>query len=155
LILIFYLLIPLSRSVSPYHAVLFNHGKNHWEILNYSPHGLSVDGVEYGLEKPEFEDIEESEIPVQSLKDRIHDIRGSIVFGDDNSMKWKSFKKSPESDSESENSEPETKPEVETDEDKRPKCDCKDPEAGWESAAPVNHGSIINFGCHKYIFAVR
>ena len=37
------------NAVSELHAVLFRDGKDNWEILNYSPQGLVVDGVRYGL----------------------------------------------------------------------------------------------------------
>ena len=42
-------------NVSPIHAIIYRDGKK-WELLNYSPFGVTVDGVRYGLEDADLED---------------------------------------------------------------------------------------------------
>ena len=34
-------------------------------------------------------------------------------------------------------------------------CICDDFEPGWEAAAPINHGSLLEIGCHKFLFATH
>merc|ERR1712130_959733 len=138
--------------VSPLHAVLFNDSKR-WEVLNYSPFGLRVDGIQYGLEtSTESEDLEDFErgfrgflqpIATQrvrdSFADRVHQLKGSMVFRDDKFAKLNKKQSPSESDEEFELSAAPSTP----------------PVSGWEAAAPLHHGSVITLGCFQFIFAIR
>ena len=37
----------------------------------------------------------------------------------------------------------------------RHKCGCSVPEPGWESPVQLSHGSVIQFGCNKYLFVSK
>ena len=142
--------------VSAIHAILFHDGLNRWEILNYSPFGLSVDGIHYGLEATE--EIQDGpEISEKSeFIDRIHDIKGSLVFRENSTLGWKATKNTGNSESGDETEVPVKVKKIEKSNLKKsPKCGCVEPEPGWEASAPISHGSIISFGCYQFIFAVR
>lgn len=140
--------------VSSLHAVLFHDGLNRWELLNYSPFGLSVDGIQYGLETFDSPELGSDNPTDQSFTDRVHEIKGSIIFREDNTIAWKPTKKQTITDPDAEADE--SLPKVKLLKSNNvSKCGCSKAEPGWEAAAPINHGSIIIFGCYQYIFAVR
>ena len=160
--------------VSPLHAVLYNDSQR-WEVLNYSPFGLRVDGFQYGLEtlteSDDFEDFERGYRgfiqPIatnrvrESFADRVHQLKGSMVFREDKFAKLNKKPSPSESDEEFElfdapAATPTRSQNCDSVENKgKPKCGCSDPVSGWEAAAPLHHGSVITLGCFQFIFAIR
>ena len=69
------------------HAVLLHDGNRRWEILNYSEHGLEVDGVRYGVEIPDNEEGTQSNEAEEKdpILERIHQIKVQGV------SKWSLF----------------------------------------------------------------
>lgn len=179
------------NAISELHAVLFRDGKDNWEILNYSPQGLVVDGVRYGLSTEDDEPQSDSEpaspetnhqfeelvdhseySPTKPpagqgkrsfevlmtdkvkpaggrdteqydlLKQRVHSIQGTLVCNDDKTLTWRT-----------ESTAPIVKKRKRQRETKA--CVCDDFESGWEAAAPINHGSLLEIGCHKFLFATH
>ena len=47
---------PKCHNISGLHAIIYRDGSHKWEILNYSPFGLTVDDVRYGLEDADLDD---------------------------------------------------------------------------------------------------
>ena len=83
------------------------------------------------------------ETEIDSIKERIHSISGTITIKEDKSIAWKSDRT-------------ETKIVRKRKLEKSHySCDCNSViEPGWEAAASISHGSVIQIGCHKLLFAL-
>jgi len=177
------------ETISPHHAVLYEDISGNWELLNYSIHGMTVNGVEYGLEEPDL-NIKADDSFSSDFTERIYSIKkGGWIIKEDKKLEWISGK----SDSENSDSDDESKPADEiTNQNlakvkKSPcpsptpshgsekskfkkrskknakqeaevvkyKCGCPAPEPGWESPVQLTHGSVIQFGCNKYLFVCK
>ena len=68
--------------MSSTHAVIYHDGMQNWEILNYSPFGITVDGIRHGLEEDciNLQDTHldhcdsNSKIPINSIYEQIFDV---------------------------------------------------------------------------------
>ena len=85
--------------ISDIHAIIYQDGIRNWEILNYSPFGITVDGVCYGLEEtsPNLEDIafdtvdSSAKIPTNHKFEEILDINNTCSFSKNLQEKVRTF----------------------------------------------------------------
>nr|XP_018896594.1 PREDICTED: PHD finger protein 12 isoform X1 [Bemisia tabaci] len=138
---------------SKHAAIFFDEGSLHYELLNYSEHGTTVDNVLYSCDtsnRPRPRVNTRS----RSNKEGIKVKRPVYKYADDSDseeeikldpfggrtpkwMRCKCYEDDPSSGSESEGEEV-----------------TSGKNHGWEGSALLNHGSQISFGCLKFIFSI-
>lgn len=128
--------------VSPKHASIFyDEITKHFELLNYSEHGTTVDNVLFSCD---FSEKNVSSVPPNSVVASVRKLTG------------KKAKVRPGSPS------PETPTMTAKAGEMSVPCNCKSSSstliggsgAGWEGTALLHHGSYIKFGCLQFIFSV-
>ncbi|XP_068086806.1 PHD finger protein 12 [Anabrus simplex] len=131
--------------VSPRHAsIFFDETTKHYELLNYSEHGTTVDNVLYSCDFSEKSSggIEKTKVhPIEQAVRNIIDKRRGLDRTEDGETQEKM---------------------VATSGKEVRKCGCRTSSssliggsgAGWEGTALVNHGSYIKFGCLQFVFSI-
>ena len=89
------------------------------------------------------------------LKERVHSIQGTLVCNDDKTLTWRTEATAPLVKKRKSIHEHIIKVNTNLEQREMKTCICDDFEPGWEAAAPINHGSLLEIGCHKFLFATH
>uniref|UniRef100_A0A4W3J3T4 PHD finger protein 12 n=1 Tax=Callorhinchus milii TaxID=7868 RepID=A0A4W3J3T4_CALMI len=135
--------------VSGKHACIFyDENTKHYELLNYSEHGTTVDNVLYSCDFSE----KVSPTPTSSIVAKVQSV-----------IKYcKKRKEEDEEDDEEEDEEEEMVMSSQAQGQHSKTCNCKASSssliggsgAGWEGTALLHHGSYIKLGCLQFVFSV-
>lgn len=132
--------------ISPEHAAIFyDENTGHYELLNYSPHGTLVDGIEYRYDHSEKTVSHAPPPPLLQQVRAIINQRRNIV---------------PEK--------PSRDAMTDTPGQTLTRCNCKRGKlkpgphnkspnfgsGGWEGGAVLHHGSHLRFGCLQFVFSI-
>nr|XP_039262631.1 uncharacterized protein LOC120338759 [Styela clava] len=148
------------KFVSPIHArIFYDEVSQRYELLNYSCHGTSVNGYTYGMD---------TSSPSNKQANKYHKISSGHKLHSPQSLKLAKtvrsiIKKGKNKDKEISGHQRSTRgfssdkvmalkvPKLPT------ACECpnkRKEKCGWEGGAILNHGSVICFGCHKFVFSM-
>ncbi|XP_043910367.1 PHD finger protein 12 isoform X2 [Protopterus annectens] len=136
--------------ISGKHAcIFFDENTKHYELLNYSEHGTTVDNVLYSC------DFSEKTTPTPP---------SSMVAKVQNVIRHGKSKKKEEANQEEEEKEEATEAVMNSQAQRHPQkpCNCKASSssliggsgAGWEGTALLHHGSYIKVGCLQFVFSI-